>query len=388
MEFRKCTLGDLSLNGRGEYGIAASAVEYNPEKKVYLRITDICDDGTLDNSDRKSVEGVNLDRYILKPNDIVFARTGASTGRNYFYDGTDGEMVFAGFLIKFSIDERAVNPKFIKYYCLSKKYKAWIQSFATGSTRGNINAQTLASMPIDLPPRDYQNRMVEILDIIDLKIKENKAINHNLQQQAEALYKKTFPYSVRDELPDNWHIGTVRDIIDLHDSKRIPLSSRERDKMTMKIYPYYGATSVMDHVEAYIFDGCYLLLGEDGTVIDDYGHPILQYVWGKFWVNNHAHIISGKNGFMVESLYLFFKQLNVRSIVTGAVQPKISQANLCSVPVVIPPEEVIRAFNEQIMPFFTMIRTNTDENARLSSLRDSLLPRIMAGEIDVSDIDI
>ena len=213
-------------------------------------------------------------------------------------------------------------------------------------------------------------------------------INHNLQQQAEALYKKTFPYSVRDELPDNWHIGTVRDIIDLHDSKRIPLSSRERDKMTMKIYPYYGAPSVMDHVEAYIFDGCYLLLGEDGTVIDDYGHPILQYVWGKFWVNNHAHIISGKNGFMVESLYLFFKQLNVRSIVTGAVQPKISQANLCSVPVVIPPEEVIRAFNEQIMPFFTMIRTNTDENARLSSLRDSLLPRIMAGEIDVSDIDI
>ena len=388
MEFRKCTLGDLSLNGRGEYGIAASAVEYNPEKKVYLRITDICDDGTLDNSDRKSVEGVNLDRYILKPNDIVFARTGASTGRNYFYDGTDGEMVFAGFLIKFSIDERAVNPKFIKYYCLSKKYKAWIQSFATGSTRGNINAQTLASMPIDLPPRDYQNRMVEILDIIDLKIKENKAINHNLEQQAEALYKKTFPYSVRDELPDNWHIGTVRDIIDLHDSKRIPLSSRERDKMTMKIYPYYGATSVMDHVDAYIFDGCYLLLGEDGTVIDDYGHPILQYVWGKFWVNNHAHIISGKNGFMVESLYLFFKQLNVRSIVTGAVQPKISQANLCSVPVVIPPEEVIRAFNEQIMPFFTMIRTNTDENARLSSLRDSLLPRIMAGEIDVSDIDI
>lgn len=239
-------------------------------------------------------------------------------------------------------------------------------------------------------PSDQTTRVKigTVLRSIDEKIEENTAINHNLQQQAEALYKKTFPYSVRDELPDNWHIGTVRDIIDLHDSKRIPLSSRERDKMAMKIYPYYGATSVMDHVEAYIFDGCYLLLGEDGTVIDDYGHPILQYVWGKFWVNNHAHIISGKNGFMVESLYLFFKQLNVRSIVTGAVQPKISQANLCSVPVVIPPEEVICAFNEQIMPFFTMIRTNTDENARLSSLRDSLLPRIMAGEIDVSDIDI
>lgn len=258
----------------------------------------------------------------------------------------------------------------------------------TSCSQQRIDVDALFSYEISVPPTAVQEKIVGILLNIDRKIKQNEAINHNLQQQAEALYKKTFPYSVRDELPDNWHIGTVRDIIDLHDSKRIPLSSRERDKMTMKIYPYYGATSVMDHVEAYIFDGCYLLLGEDGTVIDDYGHPILQYVWGKFWVNNHAHIISGKNGFMVESLYLFFKQLNVRSIVTGAVQPKISQANLCSVPVVIPPEEVIRAFNEQIMPFFTMIRTNTDENARLSSLRDSLLPRIMAGEIDVSDIDI
>ena len=180
MELRKCTLGDLSLNGRGEYGIAASAVEYNPEKKVYLRITDICDDGTLDNSDRKSVEGVNLDRYILKPNDIVFARTGASTGRNYFYDGTDGEMVFAGFLIKFSIDERAVNPKFIKYYCLSKKYKAWIQSFATGSTRGNINAQTLASMPIDLPPLKLQDMIIGKLKELHIPERVIKQVSQDI----------------------------------------------------------------------------------------------------------------------------------------------------------------------------------------------------------------
>lgn len=281
------------------------------------------------------------------------------------------------------------NTDYLFLYYLLKFYKDKIEALGSGTTFKEVSGTTMKNIVVRVPKEKEKQREIGlILSSIDDKIEANEKINHNLEQQAEALYKKTFPYSGGDELPDNWHIGTVRDIIDLHDSKRIPLSSRERDKMTIKIYPYYGATSVMDHVEAYIFDGCYLLLGEDGTVIDDYGHPILQYVWGKFWVNNHAHIISGKNGFMVESLYLFFKQLNVRSIVTGAVQPKISQANLCSVPVVIPPEEVIRAFNEQIVPFFTMIRTNTDENARLSSLRDSLLPRIMAGEIDVSDIDI
>ena len=213
-------------------------------------------------------------------------------------------------------------------------------------------------------------------------------LNHNLQQQAQALYKAHFPYSVEDELPLGWKIGKVRDIIELHDSKRIPLSSRERDKMTERKYPYYGATSVMDYVSDYIFDGCYLLLAEDGTVIDSNGHPILQYVWGKFWVNNHAHIITGKNGFSVESLLLYFSQLSVQSIVTGAVQPKISQANLCSVPVVIPPREAVEEFNNTISPLFTMLRSLSDENNHLAQLRDSLLPKLMSGEIDVSEVEI
>ena len=67
----------------------------------------------------------------------------------------------------------------------------------------------------------------------------------------------------------------------------------------------------MDYVDAYIFDGKYLLLGEDGTVIDDYGYPILQYVWGKFWVNNHAHILTGKNGFNIESLNMLLRHTSV-----------------------------------------------------------------------------
>lgn len=147
-------------------------------------------------------------------------------------------------------------------------------------------------------------------------------------------------------MPSDWHLGTVSEIIELHDSKRIPLSSRERAELD-KIYPYYGATSVMDYVDRYLFDGIYLLLGEDGTVVDGQGFPILQYVEGKFWVNNHAHIITGKNGFTVEMLYLLFSLTNVQSIVTGAVQPKISQANLNKVPVVIPSktELTTRAFS-------------------------------------------
>lgn len=180
MSFRKVTLGGISKNGRGYYGIGASAVDYSENLYTYLRITDINDDGTLNLNDLKSVDDVNAKEYLLEPNDIVFARTGASTGRNYFYDGTDGEFVYAGFLIKFSLDESLVNPKFVKYYCQSKQYRDWISSFNTGSTRGNINAKTLANMPILLPDRPYQDAVVEILDSIEIKRKNNNAINDNL----------------------------------------------------------------------------------------------------------------------------------------------------------------------------------------------------------------
>ena len=381
-------LNDLSIGGKGSYGIAASAVERKADLPTYLRITDIFDDGTLNLCELKSVDAPNSDKYLLKPNDIVFARTGGSTGRNYFYDGSDGVFVYAGFLIKFSIDPEKVNPKYVKYYCRSKQYNDWVQSFNTGSTRGNINAQTFGNMEIPLPERKQQDYLVSILEPIDEKIKNNKQVNDNLLAQAQTLYKQFFPYGVQDDLPDGWRIGTVGEIIEIHDSKRIPLSGADRSKMEKKIYPYYGAASLMDLVDNYIFDGKYLLLGEDGTVVDDAGYPILQYVWGQFWVNNHAHILTGRLGYDVESLYMLFKQTPVKSIVTGAVQPKISQANLRSVQVVIPPEHNLREYNDLVEPFFSLFRANEDECKTFTALRDTLLPKLMSGEIDVSAVQL
>ena len=173
-------LKDLSIGGKGYYGIGASAVEKRDDLFTYLRITDIRDDGTLNMADLKSVDDPDAGKYLLKPNDIVFARTGASTGRNYFYDGSDGNFVYAGFLIKFSIDPSKVNPLYVKYYCQSEQYRNWISSFSTGSTRGNINAQTLGNLEIPLPSREQQDFLVSMLAPLDIKIKQNGLINDNL----------------------------------------------------------------------------------------------------------------------------------------------------------------------------------------------------------------
>lgn len=271
------------------------------------------------------------------------------------------------------------------YYLLSSLH---LNERRIGTSQPLLTQKILNNIEVDVPGLTTQKKIASLLGLFDSKIKLNNEINENLQQQAQALYKHYFPYSVGDELPDGWRIGSVGEIIEIHDSKRIPLSGAERAKMEKKTYPYYGAAALMDYVDDYIFDGKYLLLGEDGTVVDDAGYPILQYVWGQFWVNNHAHILTGKLGFNVESLYMLFKQTPVKTIVTGAVQPKISQANLRSIQVVIPPSKLLTDYNSQIEPLFALLRTNEEANKSLTALRDTLLPKLMSGEIDVTDIQL
>lgn len=285
--------------------------------------------------------------------------------------------------------KESIDTKFLYYILSDNKFFDYDTANSKGTKMPRGDKAAIMNYEFSLPPLDVQKKIAGVLGALDDKIELNNKINNNLEQQAQALFKSWFvdfePFY--GTMPDDWKVGKVDDIIELFDSQRIPLSGNQRENM-QKLYPYYGATSLMDYVDNYIFDGKYLLLGEDGTVVDNEGFPILQYVWGKFWVNNHAHILQGKNGFNVESLYLFFKKTNIKSIVTGAVQPKVNQANLRAIPTIIPNLECMNKFNNIIDPLFAMLRNNKEENTRLSALRDALLPKLMSGEIDVSKVDI
>ena len=290
--------------------------------------------------------------------------------------------------IVFRAKDGITDPDFVYYLvCSSYVRDPAVKSMVGTSGRQRVQTDVVQNLEIEFPPLNVQRQIGRLLGGIDDKIGLNKAINKNLYEQAQLLFKSRFFDIDYDNLPAGWHIGTVEEIIELHDSKRIPLSGPARQKMEKK-YPYYGATSLMDYVDNYIFDGIYLLLGEDGTVVDAKGFPILQYIYGQFWVNNHAHILTGKSGYSVEELYLFFSLTNIQNIVTGAVQQKISQQNLKKVPAIVPSIDALKEFDDIIQPMFTQIRNLRDENESLSALRDSLLPQLMSGELDVSSVNI
>ncbi len=222
-------------------------------------------------------------------------------------------------------------------------------------------------------------------------LKQRRPRNHNLEEQAQALYKSWFldfePFKdgnfIDSELgmiPEGWHVKNLLEIANLFDSKRKPLSGNERSKMD-KVYPYYGATSIMDYVDDYIFDGTYLLMGEDGSVMTEDGFPFLQYVTGKFWPNNHAHVMQGCSGFSTEMLHCALLRKVIKSSVTGAVQAKISQANMKKILFACPPRNILAAFDTILQKTYSHMRNISSQNATLSLVRDNMLPHLMSSKL-------
>ena len=301
----------------------------------------------------------------------------------------------------FKLKDKIIDS-FFYYFLNQDTFFEFVMNGAKGTKMPRGDRKHILQFEINLPPLDEQKRIADVLSALDDKIEINNKINENLEAQAQAIFKQWFvdfefpdsegkPYKTNGgkfidselgEIPEGWKVGTLGDVIENFDSKRKPLSSNIRSKMD-KRFPYYGAASLMDYVDDYIFDGIYLLIGEDGTVVNNMGFPILQYVWGKFWVNNHAHVIQGKSKFSVEYIYMLLKNTNVMCAVTGAVQPKINQSNLNSLKIIISNSLVLKEYNAIINPFFNNYRNNIEKNQSLSEIRDSLLPKLMSGEIRV-----
>ncbi len=386
-------LKDLTVDGKGTYGVAAPAVEYQENLPTYLRITDILDDGTLNLSELKSVNVPDSERYMLRPNDIVFARTGGSTGRNYFYDGTDGAFVYAGFLIKFSLDPKKVNPKFIKYFCQSKQYKQWVRSFNTGSTRGNINAQTFGNMEIALPGRKQQDHLVSVLESIGKKIKLNKQINDNLYAQAKAIFSNYFINI--DTIPTGWEKGSLLDIASylngLAMQKFRPAES-ETGLPVLKIKELrQGFCDTDSELCSPGIKSEYII--KDGDVVFSWSGSLLVDIWcgGTCGLNQHLFKVTSKV-YDKWFYYLWTAHHLDRFIAIAAdkatTMGHIKREELAKAEVLIPSDIDYQNIRSIMAPIFDLIISNRIEAHKLAALRDELLPKLMSGELDVSNIKI
>jgi restriction endonuclease S subunit len=271
--------------------------------------------------------------------------------------------------------KKEANLNFIYYLLKSIN----LNKKSVGGAQPLLTQGILNSISVTVPSIEIQERIADILGSIDEKIQLNRKTNETLEQMGQALFRH---YFIDNPEAEKWDDGVLGDIITNFDSKRKPLSSRQRSEMK-GVYRYFGATSVMDHIDNFLFEGIYLLLAEDGSVIKKDGTPYLQYIWGKFWLNNHAHILQAKAPFTVEYLYLLLSRANVQSLVNGAVQLKINQNAMNGFKIKIPPTVIVEGFCEKIEPMFEQRRQNEDQIQTLITLRDTLLPRLISGKLKI-----
>ncbi|MFC1968167.1 restriction endonuclease subunit S [Chloroflexota bacterium] len=314
----------------------------------------------------------------LQRNDIVLTTRGTVGNIGFFNSRIPYEniRINSGMVI-IRPDCSDILPEYT--HQLFKYLKGDFDVYATGSAQPQLPIRDLKEISFLLPRLPEQRAIAGVLSRLDDKIDLLRRQNRTLEGMAEALWRKMF---VEDDT--NSRIVSLGEIIDIHDSKRIPLSSMQREKMKDGVlYPYYGAATIMDYINQYIFDGEYLLLGEDGTVETDDGYPVLQLATGKFWVNNHAHVLRARKPFSNFLLYIILRNTSISHIVTGAVQPKINQENLKSLEISSAKGVIVDELSVLVDDFWHKIQANNSQLIALSRLHDTLLPKLMSGEVRV-----
>lgn len=380
MKYEKIKLSDL-------VDTVSDTRKINKDKVVLINTSDIFDGDVLNHSytDNSNLRGQFKKRF--EKNDILYSEIRPANKRFAYVDFDSEDYIASTKLMVLRKKSNSITNRFL-YYCLTNDFfteKMQHLAEARSGTFPQITFDVLKNESINVPSIENQNKITMVLDNINNKIKANNEINNNLYEMGDNLYNEYFG-NYKDNLPSDYKIVKLNEVADNYDSKRKPMSSREREQHR-GIYPYYGATSIIDYVDDYIFDDIYLLMGEDGTVKTNDGYPVLQYIWGKNWINNHAHVLKGKN-ISTELLMFALRKINIENIITGAVQPKINQENMNKIEFVIGSDSKNKELEDILKILMDKSKNIIEENKKLEELRDTLLPKLMNGEIDLDNIEI
>jgi type I restriction enzyme S subunit len=327
---------------------------------------------------------------------------------------SDEDLVLSQRLFAIRCNKDSLDPTYFKYFLTSSMGQRVLSARASGSTVIGIRQAELLQIEVPHPDIKIQRTIGKILLSLDAKLQANKQLSKTLEDIAQTIFQSwfidfdpvkgkmsgekpvgmdaataaLFPDAMKDSelglIPAGWQKGNLGQILDIFDSRRVPISGAERKKRSGS-FPYYGAAGVIDFIDDYLFTGPHVLVGEDGTVITNQGKPIVQYVWGNFWVSNHAHVLKGIDEISVEYLKLVLDRVDISNFITGAVQLKLNQGNLKAVSCLIPASAVLLAFDAIIQPIFEEIRNLSDTSKSLIDIRDSLLPRLISGELQIPE---
>ena len=254
-----------------------------------------------------------------------------------------------------------------------------IKSMVGSSGRQRVQTEVVVNLDIELPPIEEQRKIGGLLKAIDDKIELNNKINNNLEQQVSALYQSWFEDfdPTNGVCPDNWSNQMLSTIADISSGKRPPIKSEVYSQETP--ISIVGAASVMGFTSEANHTDKILVTGRVGT------HGVIQRFNTPCWTSDNTLVITSP---FYEFTNQILHRIDYSSMNRGSTQPLITQGDMKKVVVLVPDEETLAKFEALAGSLMAQWEANNNENVKLASLRDTLLPKLMSGELDVSDIDL
>lgn len=246
-----------------------------------------------------------------------------------------------------------------------------IDAKCIGSTQKALTIETLNKFQITLPSLELQEKIVSVINPIEARINSNKKINENLADQAQALYQQYFV----TEANQNWPLGHLSDLIDVKYGK-------DHKKLAEGTFPVYGSGGIMRYVERPLYEKESVLIPRKGTLNN------VMYVNQPFWSVDTMFYTEMKQANVAKFVYHYVKSKDLASMNAGSAVPSMTTAILNAMELRIPSAEALLQFEKSVAPMYKMMNANENQSSKLAELRDALLPKLMSGEIDVSELDL
>ena len=326
-----------------------------------------------------------LSKYILKEGDIVFSRVG-SVDRCSFVDKKHTGWMFSGRCLRVRSFEE-IDPLFLYYFFCLKSTMEFMRSIAVGATMPSINTKLMGEIEVFYPDKQTQEKIANLLGAIDDKIELNNAINDNLQQQAKALYQQMF---IDNPVPGGY-IGTLSDIADITMGQSPNGSSYNEDGNGTVFFQGRAEFGFrFPSVRLYTTEPKRMAYANDTLMsvrapVGDLNVAYTDCCIGRGLAAIHSK--SNKQSFVLYTMFSLRKQLDVFNG-EGTVFGSINRTSLNELPIFIPSDREIVNFETIVAPIDAAIRNNYEEICRLEKIRDTLLPKLMSGELDVSAVEL
>ena len=348
-----------------------------PVVKVNNLISGLSDTASLD----KTTETISnkYTRTILQGGELLVSVVG-TIGKTAIVPSSFAGCNIARAVAMIDIPDEILTL-WVKYYIDSPQGQSYIMENLNTTVQPTLNIKDLENLPIPLCNQKHIERRVMVLKTMDDKIALNNRINHNLEEQAQALYKSwfvdfepfkdgKFVYSELGLIPEGWRIGKISDIATVTSGKR-PNVKYESSSAEHSI-PVFGASSVMAFTDSVYLKERAIITGRVGTL------GILQRVDFPCWPSDNTLIIqSPYENFVYQEL----GEVDYSSLNRGSTQPLLTQSDLKSWSIIIPPKEIIAEYESLIRDNTDLIAEHCVQNQRLSLLRDTLLPQLMSGQL-------